>query len=279
LGWTRSGACPSAALALLLAVTTCAPVVRVQRPQPATVDLGPRARVLALVRVEGPGDSPTVLVHTIKGRAHRQGIFQIQAWSPGDAADGSGRTAYLALEVVEWSYAEEHHPHETQPRARVRVDLRAARTPEGPWSEPYQTGGSVEGIEGDSDPSPPKAEQLLAEACLRAVDDLLRAVAPRPRIEEVELDVDDDLLRPGASFAERGELEGARSAFESVRVRHPDSAAAAYDLGVVVEALGDWERAEVLYAEAVSRKDDRLYRAALNSVRGRLRREAAGYAP
>jgi Tetratricopeptide repeat len=279
LGWTRSDGCRSAALALLLAVTACAPVVRVQRPQPATVDLGPRARVLALVRVNGPGNSPTVLVHTMKGRAHRQGVFQILAWSPGEAADTSGRTAYLALDVVEWSYAEEHHPHETQPRARVRVDVRAARTPEGPWSEPYQSGGSVEGIEGDSDPSPPKAEQLLVEACLRAVDDLLRAVAPRPRIEEVELDVDDDLLRPGAAFAERGELEEARSAFESVRARHPDSAAAAYDLGVVVEALGDWERAEVLYLEAASRKDDRLYRAALNSVRARLRREAAGYAP
>jgi hypothetical protein len=279
LGWTRSDGCRSAALGLLLVVTACAPVVRVQRPLPGTVDLGPRARMLALVRVDGPGNSPTVVVHTLKGRAHRQGVFQIQAWSPGEAVDTSGRTAYLALDVVEWSYAEEHLPRQTQPRARVRVDLRVARTPEGPWSEPYQTGGSVEGIESDSDRSPAQAEQLLAEACLRAVDDLLRAMAPRPRIEEVELDVDDDLLRPGASFAERGELDEARGAFESVRSRHPDSAAAAYDLGVVVEALGDWEQAERLYLEAVSRKDDRLYRAALNSVRARLHREAAGYAP
>lgn len=279
MGWTRSDGCRSAALWLLLGLTACAPVVRVQRPVPAPVDLGPRARVLALVRVDGPGDSPTVVVHTLKGRAHRQGFFQIQAWSPGGSVESSGRTAYLALAVIEWSYTEEHLHGELQPRARVRLDLRVARTPEGPWSEPYQTGGLVEGIESDSDASRPKAEQLLAEACLRTVDDMLRALAPRPRIEEVELDVDDDLLRPGASFAERGELQEARAAFESVRVRHPESAAAAYDLGVVTEALGDWEGAETLYAEAVSRKDDRLYRAALNSVRARLRREPAGYTP
>jgi tetratricopeptide (TPR) repeat protein len=242
------------------------------------VDLGPRARVLALVRLDGPGDSPEVVGHSLSGRAIRQGVFQLRSWVPGDEEDTSGRQAYLAIEVVEWSYAEEHLAGALQPRARVRLDLRVSRSPNGPWSEPFQTGGTVEGSESESEPKVP-SDQLLAEACQRAVDDMLRAVAPRPRLEEVELDVDDDLLRPGASFAERGELEDARAAFESVHARHPQLAAAAYDLGVVVEALGDWERAEGLYNEAVSRKDDRLYRAALLNVQARLRWEGAGYPP
>ena len=138
----------------------------------------------------------------------------------------------------------------------------------------------VEGSESASDVSRAGESQLLVESSLRAVDDLLRALAPRPRVEEVELDVDSPLLQPGATAAARGDLEEARASFESVHARHPELAAAAYDLGLVLEALGAGSEAEALYAEAVSKKpDDRLYRDALESVRSRLRTQATGYPP
>ena len=95
----------------------------------------------------------------------------------------------------------------------------------------------------------------------------------------MELDVDSPLLQPGATAAARGELEEARASFESVHARHPELAAAAYDLGLVLEALGHWDAAEALYAEAVAKKDDRLYRDALESVRARLSSAASGFAP
>lgn len=254
--------------------------MRVARPAPAVVDLGPRARVLSLVRVDGPDDSATVVVNTLKGRAARQGFFQVEAWKPGEPVDGSGRRAYVSLDVAEWSFAAPPTSGGgSEPQARVRLLTRVARMPEGPWSEPYETGGLVEGSEGASDVSRAGESQLLVEASLRAVDDLLRALAPRPRVEEVELDVDSPLLQPGATAAARGDLEGARASFESVHARHPELAAAAYDLGLVVEALGEWERAEALYTEALSKKDDRLYRDALESVQARLRSSASGYAP
>jgi tetratricopeptide (TPR) repeat protein len=255
-------------------------MLHVPRPTPAVVDLGPRARVLSLVRVDGPDDSPTVVVHTLKGRAARQGFFQVEAWLPGQPVDTSGRRAYVSLDVAEWSFASPRtSSNETEPQARVRLLTRVARTPEGPWSEPYETGALVEGTESTSDVSRAGKAQLLQESSLRAVDDLLRALAPRPRVEEVELDVDSPLLKPGADAAARGDLEEARASFESVHARHPELAAAAYDLGLVSEALGHWEQAEALYAEAVSKKDDRLYRDALDSVRSRLRRQPSGYAP
>lgn len=251
------------------------------RPAPAVVDLGHRARVLSLVTVNGPGDSPQVVVHTLKGRAARQGYFQIEAWAPGEPVDASGRRAYVSLDVAEWSFASP--PTDgggAEPQARVRLLTRVSRTPEGPWSEPYETGGLVEGSESASDASHAGQAQLLVEASLRAVDNLLRALAPRPRVEEVELDVDSPLLQPGAAAASRGDLEEARASFESVHARHPELAAASYDLGLVLEALGDWERAEVLYADAVSKKsDDRLYRDALESVQARLRSPASGFPP
>jgi len=276
----RWGGCLSGLWGLLL-LGACAPTLRVARPAPALVDLGHRARVLSLVRVDGPGDSPEVVVHTLKGRAARQGYFHVEAWAPGEAVDASGRRAYVSLDVAEWSFAAP--PTEgggAEPQARVRLLARVSRTPDGPWSEPYETGGLVEGTESASDVSRAGQAQLLVEASLRAVDDLLRALAPRPRIEEVELDVDSPLLQPGATAASRGDLEEAKASFESVHARHPELAGASYDLGLVLEALGDWERAEALYADAVSRKgDDRLYRDALDSVRARLQSQAAGFPP
>ena len=276
----RWGGCRSA-LAGLVLLGACAPTLRVARPTPAVVDLGPRARVLSLVRVDGPADSPEVVVHTLKGRAARQGYFQVEAFTPGEPADASGRRAYVSLDVAEWSFAApQTKAGEAEPQARVRLLTRVARTPTGPWSEPYETGGLVEGTESTSDVSRAGKSQLLVEASLRAVDDLLRALAPRPRVEEVEIDVDSPLLQPGANAATRGDLEEARASFESVHSRHPDLAAASYDLGLVLEALGRWEEAEKLYADAVSKKpDDRLYRDALDSVRSRLRSPASGYPP
>jgi hypothetical protein len=244
------------------------------------VDLGPKARVLSLVRVDGPGDAPEVVVHTLKGRAARQGWFQVEAWKPGDAVDASGRRAYVSIDVPEWSFASpKTSGGGIEPQARVRLLTRVARTPDGPWSEPYETGGLVEGTESASDVSHAGESQLLLESALRAVDDLLRALAPRPRVEEVEMEVDSPLLQPGVTAATRGDLEEARESFASVHARHPDLAGASYDLGLVLEALGRWEEAEALYADAVSKKDDPLYRDALESVRRRLRSQAAGYPP
>jgi len=275
----RWGGCRSAPLGLLL-LGACAPTVRVARPTPAVVNLGARARVLSLVRVDGPHDSPGVVGHTLKARAARQGFFQIEAWKPGEPADASGRRAYVSIDVAEWSLASPGTDGGgTEPQARVRLLTRVSRAPEGPWSEPYETGGLVEGGESATDVSRAAQEQLLVESSLRAVDDLLRALAPRPRVEEVELDVDSPLLQPGATAAARGELEEARASFESVHARHPELAAAAYDLGLVLEALGHWDAAEALYAEAVAKKDDRLYRDALESVRARLSSAASGFAP
>lgn len=268
----RWAGCRSALAALLLS-GACAPTVRVPRPVPAEVNLGLRARVLSLVRVDGPGVAPSVVANTLKGRAARQGWFRVEPWEPGEAADPRGERAYLWLAVEEWS-------SDAEPRARVRLLSRLARAPDGPWSEPIETGGLVQGSESASGPSRADESQLLAaEASLRAVDDLLRVLAPRPRVEEVELDLDSPLLQPGAAAAARGDLEEARASFESVHSRHPELAAAAYDLGLVLEALGHWERAEALYLEALSRKDDRLYRDALQSVRLRLRSPGGGHAP
>ena len=276
----RWGGCRSA-LAGVLLLGACAPTLRVARPSPAVVDLGPRALVLSLVRVDGPADSAEVVVHTLKGRAARQGYFQVEPWAPGGAPDASGRRAYVSLDVAEWSFASPATKGgDAEPQARVRLQTRVARTPEGPWSEPYETGGLVEGSESASDVSRAGASQLLVEASLRAVDDLLRALAPKPRVEEVELDVDSPLLQPGATAAARGDLEEARASFESVHARHPELAAASYDLGLVLEALGRWEEAEALYADAVAKRQaDRLYRDALESVRARLRSTASGYPP
>ena len=178
--------------------------------------------------------------------------------------------------MAEWIQEETRAAEGTEERARVRLLTRMGRTPEGPWSEPYESGASVTGV---VLPTEEKRPQLLAGACLRAVDDLLSALAPRPQVEEVTLDTSDARLRAGAALASRGALDEARAALESVHDQHPELPGAAYDLGVVNEALGDWEAAEALYAEAVRLGDQKLYRDALQSVRKRLRSAQSGFPP
>ena len=111
------------------------------------------------------------------------------------------------------------------------------------------------------------------------MDDLLSALVPTPRAEEVTLDTSDARLRAGAALAERGALNEAKAALEAVHAQHPELPGAAYDLGVVNEALGDWEAAEALYAEALRLSDRPLYREALNSVRKRLGSAQSGFPP
>ena len=64
-----------------------------------------------------------------------------------------------------------------------------------------------------------------------------------------------------------------------MHAQHPELAGAAYDLGVVNEALGEWERAEALYAEALRIRDQKTYREALQSVRKRLGSAQSGFPP
>jgi len=250
-------------------------VVAVQRPVPAEIDLGPHVRTLTLVAVQATPEAAAQVARTLQARATRQDYFRLVLWSEGMAADASGRTGYLTIDVAEWIQEETRAAEGTEERARVRLLTRMGRTPEGPWSEPYESGASVTGVVSATERRP----QLLPGACLRAVDDLLTALAPRPQVEEVALDTTDPRLAAGASLASRGALEEARAALETVHEQHPELPGAAYDLGVVHEALGDWEGAEALYSEAVRLRDQKLYREALQSVRKRLRSAQSGFPP
>jgi len=206
----------------------------------------------------------------------RQDHFRLVLWSEGTTADASGRTGYLSVEIAEWAQEEVRTASGTEEQARVRLRTRIGRTPEGPWSEPYESGGSLNGVVSTADGRRP---QLLGGACLRAVDDLLSALSPTPQLEEVTLDTSDARLRAGAALASRGALDEARAALEKVHQDHPELPGAAYDLGVVHEALGDWEGAAALYAEAVRLGDQKLYRDALQSVRKRLGSAQSGFPP
>jgi len=270
----RSAGCREA-LGPLLLVLGCAPVVLVQRPVPAEVDLGPQVRTLTLVTVEGAPDAAAQVARTLQARAMHQDYFRLVLWSEGMAPDASGRTGYLSIEIAEWTQEQVPSGGGTE-EARVRLLARMGRTPQGPWSEPYESGGSLNGVAATSDLQRP---QLLGGACVRAIDDLLSALAPRPEVEEVTLDTSDDRLRAGAALASRGALDEARAALEKVHEDHPELPGAAYDLGVVHEALGDWQGAEALYAEAVRLRDQKLYRDALQSVRKRLRSAQSGFPP
>src|SRR5262249_9735740 len=156
----RSEGCPRA-LAALLFLLGCAPVVAVQRPVPAEIDLGPRVRTLTLVAGQATPEAAAQGGRPPPARPMRPGHFRLRLWSEGMAADPSGRTGYLSIEVAEWIQEEARAAEGLEERARVRLLTRMGRTPGGPWSEPYESGASVTGV---VFPTEEKRPQLLAGA-------------------------------------------------------------------------------------------------------------------
>jgi tetratricopeptide (TPR) repeat protein len=78
----------------------------------------------------------------------------------------------------------------------------------------------------------------------------------------------------GKKYAQRGLWEEARDAFAQAVVNEPQSAAAHYNLGLALEVLGDWDRAEAEYQRAIKLQSKDMYIDALARVRT-ARQEAA----
>jgi hypothetical protein len=266
LGWTRWGGCRSA-LAGLLLLGACAPTLRVARPAPAVVDLGHRARVLSLVRVDGPGDSPEVGGPHAQGPRGAPGVLPDRGLGAGRAG-GCERPAGLCLAR----------------RGRVELRLPAHRprpggaAGPGPPADPglahargsleraVRDGGLVEGPR-----APPTCRSAGGRSswwrrtCAPSTICCARS-RPAPRIEEVELDVTVRSSSPGPP-PRRAETSR-KAGLVRVGARRPPRARR----GVVrpgarargARRLG--ARRGALRRRVSKKSDDRLYRDALETA-------------
>jgi len=117
-------------------------------------------------------------------------------------------------------------------------------------------------------------EQILKDLLAEVVEDFARQIAPYVVVERRPIEGGKGMMSVGKKYAQRGLWEEARDAFAQAVVNEPQSAAAHYNLGLALEVLGDWDRAEAEYQRAIKLQSKDMYIDALARVRT-ARQEAA----
>ena len=264
----------SLALTLALALApACTTTLAIRSMQPGTVPIG-AAKHLVYVGGEGRRSAREFVGQELVQQCRSQGWFSFEDQSErGLSVRIAGRNATveggsLALEsdhaglrvdVLEWNatseteeqictdvngkqYVERHQV--TKGQALLAVTL-------------FDPSGRALLAEAEYDgcatlPSDAPREQAIESAARNAIAGFLRDVTPVQVTTRVRLDDEDDGQAAFLETAANGGTAQAAQDLEAYFQRNPSSASAAYNLGVLKEALGDFRTALEWYDRALS---------------------------
>ncbi|MGQ9560036.1 MAG: CsgG/HfaB family protein [Candidatus Oleimicrobiaceae bacterium] len=117
-------------------------------------------------------------------------------------------------------------------------------------------------------------EQILKDLLSGVVEEFARQIAPYVVVERRPIEKGKGMMTVGRKYAQRGLWAEARDAFAQAVASQPRDAAAHYNLGLALEVLGDWDKAEAEYQRAIRLQAKDIYLDALARVRT-ARQEAA----
>lgn len=121
--------------------------------------------------------------------------------------------------------------------------------------------------EGDDDTA------ALGRAADRLVSAVLKHITPHTVVSEVRLDKSDKAQRKLLKVARNGNVSAAEKDLRAYLGSHPGSAAAQYNLAVMLDALGRYDEALPLYDSAIAAVGERRYY--LDAKAGCAQRKAA----
>lgn len=286
------------AVGALAALCACAPGIRVQRLKPSRYNLGSTQKV-AVLEVQGPPIAVSQVTSSLQKEIVNGNYYQlinaanrgytIVVASAGGRVDVSNVSqqvpadVYVVAQVTRYEVFEEastekrtengrtHEVVKVTPKGYAEVNFQVVKS-DGRVLVMREYGGDYFGssfVRGTGRPYNPN--DLLQRAVREAVEEFVSDVTPRQVVEKIELDDDDEALKPGIRAAEAGDLAGAERAWTEVIRREPNNSGAIFNLGVLLETRGEFDAAADAYRKALNISHKSLYSEALEDLNERLR--------
>ena len=237
----------SAFVAALLAMTGCAPRLYVNVLRPAPINLG-AAKKLAIIATDGRVDARDRIVRELIAQANSSGYFSV---ADKNGAAAAADEIALSLKVLEYSAApeasSEKHP---QFLGKVALALTATDGTGRALTTAKEYRGNVTSDSGEDD--------ALAQSTRMAVTAMLEDVTPSFARQAIELDEEDKGQQPIVELARRGDVNGAIARERELLKGHA-TAAAAFNLGALLDSQGEYAEALTLYDESIKLQMKELY--------------------
>jgi len=293
---TRSFTLAAAATALLF--TACSPGIHITRYRPAQYNLG-ATRKVALLNIAGPPEATGVIASELTGQIVSRGYYQLYSAQPqaitlvvvpGVAVVQNIETVrqavpaevYVSGTVMRWDYSEEEVLEEGLeegkkfqrpvriPNGHVAVHFQVVHAQTGQLVVARDYSWSNKGERYNPATSYAQPAPVLHAAADRVVAHFLGSITPATVTEKIVLDDEEPALEEGIAHCKQGALDAAMASFEKVLQVDPNSPGAAYNLGVLYEAQGEYAKAEELYKRAYQIKPRELYQEALQQMHRRI---------
>lgn len=277
--WIR-GAALIAGLALTAAMAGgCRTYIAIKSMEPGRVNIGP-GKHLVVLKTEGRRSAREELIETLKAQARHHGYFTVADESEtGAQVQVAGRKVTVSggpkmenthvgvvIQVHEWTadrdvvQKERRYTEMVNGKALERVEVYDERVVNGtavlgitlftPDGRTLVAEKEYEGkSQGTGDAS---KDDMRVLAGKNAIAQLLDDITPREVTRHVMIDKSDEAQAPMIDLAARGQLAQAAEQMHAYATKNRQNEAAAYNLAVFSDAMGDYEAALGWYDRAIS---------------------------
>ncbi len=266
----------SLVVSALVITSGCAHNIRIERTRPARVNLSTDRKIGVQVEAAPPvpgGPNLTEAANTVLAFTQGQVIQPEMAVEPVRTelyrglqqsqftlVDASGADTLVRVIPTEWKY---RGPPPLQRGSgsgtlHIRLELLDGKNKDAPriFTDTYWASVNA----------PNEAEAIL-RASRKVAQVFIEDLQPVRVWDKVELDTTDPVTKPGVELCDQGRFDGAHAAFSDAVARSPNSAPALYNLAVLDEARGNYDRAEELLLNATRINSKSIYYVALERVR------------
>lgn len=265
-----------------LFAASCATTIPIRSTQPGPVSVG-AADHLTLVKGEGRRSARETVAQQLQNQARSGGYFSFEDRSedPVFARVAGGRVVLedpdglftdgsktgVKIDVLEWD--SERATQEVQTRDQTgKVITKQVPVHQGNVlvavtlfdgnGRAYLSEKEYRGQHCSRDLDVTK-EQVVEQAAADCIGQLLADITPRQVTTRVRLDDDDPEQEPILATAKAGNVAQAAKDAEQYASANPDNPAAAYNLAVFLDAMGDYQRAMEWYDRAIRNGTKEFY--------------------
>lgn len=250
----------------------CSSGLRVNVVEPARVAVGP-AKKLVLVQSEGRTVVQDTVLRQLEEQSRQDGYFTFEDHTytgatvklAGNTVEVRGEKAIalaedeigLRIDVLGWDAPLERSSLQVldengNRRKKIGQDRSTAKLILGVTA--FDSAGRVllAQEEYSAQVESPRARNMLRELSRLLVDRVLQDLTPRRVTHRLRMDDEDAAQKGIVEVAEQGHVDEAFTQLTAYVEQHPESAVGWYNLAVLLDARGEYEKALEHYARAIS---------------------------